>query len=150
MILDPLLLFWGIGFGVIIIMLALTNMLFSIGLMIVILSYFLIGFEVALSFFIILALISLIFYRSSPHQIPSIFLYSPYLNKSDIISNRGINKQTIIRNSIQMVKVLSFHFLSLISFLSKPGSREHRQGVHNIFFFFFFFSLSISKKFNIY
>tara|TARA_B100001027_G_C16105894_1_gene258224 strand:+ start:92 stop:295 length:204 start_codon:yes stop_codon:yes gene_type:complete len=67
MILDPLLLFWGIGFGVIIIMLALTNMLFSIGLMIVILSYFLIGFEVALSFFIILALISLIFYRSSPH-----------------------------------------------------------------------------------
>ena len=64
---DPLLLFWGIGFSIIIIMLALTNVVFAIGLIIVILSYFFIGFEVALSIFIILALISLVFYRGSPH-----------------------------------------------------------------------------------
>ena len=64
---DPLLLFWGIGFSIIIIMLALTNVVFAIGLVIVILSYFFIGFEVALSIFIILALISLVFYRGSPH-----------------------------------------------------------------------------------
>ena len=64
---DPLLLFWGIGFSIIIIMLALTNIVFAIGLVIVILSYFFIGFEVALSIFIILALISLVFYRGSPH-----------------------------------------------------------------------------------
>jgi|TARA_A100001015_G_C14756466_1_gene619681 hypothetical protein len=64
---DPLLLFWGIGFSIIIIMLALTNVIFAIGLIIVILSYFFIGFELALSIFIILALISLVFYRGSPH-----------------------------------------------------------------------------------
>ena len=64
---DPLLLFWGIGFSIIIIMLALTNVVFAIGLIIVILSYFFIGFELALSIFIILALISLVFYRGSPH-----------------------------------------------------------------------------------
>ena len=64
---DPLLLFWGIGFSIIIIMWALTNVVFAIGLVIVILSYFFIGFEVALSIFIILALISLAFYRGSPH-----------------------------------------------------------------------------------
>ena len=64
---DPLLLFWGIGFSIIIIVLAMTNVLFAVGLVIVILSYFFIGFEVALSIFIILALISLAFYRSSPH-----------------------------------------------------------------------------------
>jgi|TARA_X000000950_G_C13471500_1_gene480006 hypothetical protein len=64
---DPLLLFWGIGFSIIIIMLALTNVFFAIGLIIVILSYFFIGFELALSIFIILALISLVFYRGSPH-----------------------------------------------------------------------------------
>ena len=52
---DPLLLFWGIGFSIIIIMLALTNVIFAIGLIIVILSYFFIGFELALSIFIILA-----------------------------------------------------------------------------------------------
>ena len=67
MSLDPLLLFWGIGFSIIIIMLALTNVFFAIGLIIVILSYFFIGFELALSIFIILALISLVFYRGSPH-----------------------------------------------------------------------------------
>ena len=67
MSLDPLLLFWGIGFSIIIIMLALTNVIFAIGLIIVILSYFFIGFELALSIFIILALISLVFYRGSPH-----------------------------------------------------------------------------------
>ena len=64
---DPLLLFWGIGFSIIIIMLALTNVVFAIGLVIVILSYFFIGFGVALSIFKILALISLVFYRCSPH-----------------------------------------------------------------------------------
>ena len=64
---DPLLLFWGIGFSIIIIMLALTNVIFAIGLIIMILSYFFIGFELALSIFIILALISLVFYRGSPH-----------------------------------------------------------------------------------
>ena len=64
---DPLLLFWGIGFSIIIIMLALTNVIFAIGLIIFILSYFFIGFELALSIFIILALISLVFYRGSPH-----------------------------------------------------------------------------------
>lgn len=64
---DPLLLFWGIGFSIIIIVLALTNVIFAIGLIIVILSYFFIGFELALSIFIILALISLVFYRGSPH-----------------------------------------------------------------------------------
>tara|TARA_B100001093_G_scaffold361742_1_gene346467 strand:- start:811 stop:1014 length:204 start_codon:yes stop_codon:yes gene_type:complete len=64
---DPLLLFWGIGFSIIIIMLAMTNVFFAIGLSLVILLYFFIGFELALSIFIILALISLIFYRGSPH-----------------------------------------------------------------------------------
>ena len=64
---DPLLLFWGIVFSIIIIVLAMTNVLFAVGLVIVILSYFFIGFEVALSIFIILALISLAFYRGSPH-----------------------------------------------------------------------------------
>ena len=63
---DPLLLFWGIGFSIIIV-LAMTNVFFAIGLGLVILTYFFFSFEVAFSIFIILALISLIFYRGSPH-----------------------------------------------------------------------------------
>ncbi len=64
---DPLLLFWGIGFSIIIIVLAITNVFFAVGLSLVILSYFFFGFDFALSIFLILALISLIFCRSSPH-----------------------------------------------------------------------------------